>query len=305
MINKHLTTKTTTIFAIILVVFTTLFESCKQKGFTPEIGQDNYVVSQKNPIKKNNKRIVSVSPQVSEILCEMGCLDRLVARTDFCVYPPQLQSVTSIGGINNANLEKIIALKPDVVITSSIFTKKMFVAVEDAGIPIISFREGKDIEQMYKVINILGQITQKQHSADSLINDCKQRLSKVKHITDSIAQSKQMQRPKVYYVVGFGASGDFSAGKDTYINQIIEMAGADNIAKISSSWSFNKEDLFANQPDYIFVRAEDSALFCKTAPYSQLKAVKNHKVFGISGLDNQTPHSIDALEFIFKTVYEL
>src|SRR5574344_212790 len=291
---------TTTKRFLLIFLSICVFSACnKEQG--PNIDSSNCYVSKKNPIKKDTKSIVSVSPQITELLCDLGCYDKLVGRTDFCKYPEKVKNITSIGGINNANLEKIISLKPDLVITSSIFTKKMFIIIEDAHIPIISFKESNKIEGMYNVINMLGKITDKEQQATKLINDCKQQLQHIQQQRDSINQVRHInKKPTVYYVVGYGSGGDFSAGKNTYINEIITLAGGDNIAKDSKVWSFSKETLFKRQPEFIFVRQEDSAQFVNTYPYTNLNAVKKHKVYGIESslMDIQTPRSIKAIEYI-------
>lgn len=291
------------IFISLIASIIVLLWACK-KETSPLMGADNYVVSQKNPIKKHNTRIVSVSTQVTEIICDLDCEDRLIARTDFCDYPSSVKKIQSIGGVSNPNIEKIISLDPDVVITSSMLPKKLFSQIENAGLPIISFRESNKIEGMYKVISILGQLLEKESEADSIIEDCKQRLKKVSQKSQEIQRSRKGDKPKVYYVVGYGASGDFSSGKDTYIDEMFALAGADNIAKNSLNWTFTKEQLFKNEPDFIFIRTSDVENFCNTHPYNQLQAVKNHKVIGIDGMDSQTPRSISLIESISKTIYQ-
>ncbi|MBR1769218.1 MAG: ABC transporter substrate-binding protein [Bacteroidales bacterium] len=289
-------------FGLILLSLAALSLSCKDDK-SPLMGADNYVISSKAPLKKENKRIVSVSTQITEIVCELGCMDRLVARTDFCEYPPNVKKIESIGGVSNPNVEKIISLQPDVVITSSMMPKKLFSQIENAGLPVISFRESNTIEGMYKVINIMGTLLQKEAEADSIINSCKERLAGVKLYCDSLQKIRNITKPKVYYVVGFGAGGDFSSGKDTYIDEMFRLAGADNIAKESMNWTFTKEQIFKNEPDYIFIRSADVEKFCNLSPYKELKAVKNHNVIGIDGMDAQTPRSIDLIEYIAKTIY--
>lgn len=291
------------IFISLIISIVILFWACK-KDNSPLMGADNYVVSQKNPLKRHNTRIVSVSTQITEIICDLGCEDRLVARTDFCDYPSSVKKIQSIGGVSNPNIEKIISLNPDVVITSSMLPQKLFSQIENAGLPIISFRESNKIEGMYKVISILGQLLEKESEADSIIEDCKQRLKKVSQKSQEIQRTQKDVKPKVYYVVGYGASGDFSSGKDTYIDEMFALAGADNIAKNSLNWTFTKEQLFKNEPDFIFIRTSDVENFCNTPPYNQLQAVKNHKVIGIDGMDSQTPRSISLIEFISKTIYQ-
>lgn len=290
------------VFIGLLATTVVLLWACKKEN-SPLMGADNYVVSQKNPLKKHNIRIVSVSTQITEIICDLGCEDRLIARTDFCDYPPSVKKIQSIGGVSNPNIEKIISLKPDVVITSSMLPKKLFSQIENAGLPIISFRESNKIEGMYKVIHILGQLLEKEFEADSIIENCKQRLEKVYQKSQEIQNTQKGVKPKVYYVVGYGASGDFSSGKNTYIDEMFTLAGADNIAKNSLNWTFTQEQLFKNEPDFIFIRTSDVENFCNTSPYNQLKAVKNHKVIGIDGMDSQTPRSISLIEFISKTIY--
>lgn len=290
-------------YFILFVLLTPLFfVSCNKKTKDTKAF---YVISEKNPIKNTPMRVVSVSPAITEIMFDLDCGNRLIGRTDFCKYPPEVENIKSIGGINNANLEEIIKLKPDLVITSSIFTKKMFQTIEDAGIPIISFKETNTIEGLYETIEMLGKVMNKETKAKCIIDSFKEDLKNVKTKRDSIQKiRKTTALPKVYYVVGFGQMGDFSAGKNTFINEIITLAEGDNIAKNSVNWSFSKEEIFANQPDYIFIRKEDSAQFVNTHPYNQLKAVKENKVFGIESnlMDILSPRTIKAIEFISEKI---
>ena len=299
------------ILIALTLISSSLFLSCK--GGDKDMKKNNYVVSKVAPIKSVPKTIVSVSPAITSIIFDLGCGDKLIGRTDFCTYPPQVKNIKSIGGINNANLEMIISMQPDLVITSSIFTKKMFETIESSKIPIISFKETNEIEGMYDIIEVLGDILDKKDEADEIISDCKTKLQEIKSKRQKIESKKEFAEskkenhnmPKVYYVIGYGQSGDFSAGKDTYINQIITLAGGDNIAKNSINWSFSTEELFSQQPDYIFIRTEDSANFVRTYPYTKLNAVKYNKVFGIESqlMDLQTPRSIKAIEFISEILY--
>lgn len=291
------------IIQIFFLLCLSIFTSCNKSE--NDLKKKNYIISSKAPITKIPKTIVSISPAITSILFDLECGDRLIGRTDFCNYPSEAKKIKSVGGINNTNLEMIISMRPDLVITSSIFTKKMFQTIESAEIPIISFKETNTIEGMYDVIEILGEILDKKEKANQIIQDSKTKIQKINtKIQENRSLKKNAQIPKVYYVVGFGSGGDFSAGKDTYINEIITISGGNNIAKKSVNWSFSTEELFFQQPDFIFIRKEDSASFVNTFPYTKLKAVINNKVYGIeSGLmDIQTPRSIQAIEFISETI---
>ena len=108
--------------------------------------------------------------------------------------------------------------------------------------------------------------------------------------------------PSVYYVVGFGPDGNFTAGGNTFINDIIQMAGGQNIAAESQGWTFSLEALINADPDFILIRANDSARFCNTPPYNQLSAVKNNRTIALEDgiLDLQVPRNIEVIKQLQK-----
>lgn len=243
------------------------------------------------------ERIVSLSPAVTEIVFALGCENLLVGRTDFCKYPDEAQQIESIGGISNINIEKILALKPDLVISGSMVPKKAAEHLDAMGVPLACVIEKAQYEGIYENIQRIGTLINRRHNADSLVDLLKNELLGIN--ADTLAK-----RPSLYYVVGFGAAGNFTAGGNTFINEIIEMAGAENIAKDIKGWNYSLEALMQANPEYILIRQEDAEAFVKTAPYSDLTAVKNGNIIPIeSGLiDLQVPRNIEAIKFIHKWV---
>ena len=138
----------------------------------------------------------------------------------------------------------------------------------------------------------------KEHEADSLNALLHDRVSQLN--TEQLTPNTK----SCYYVVGFGEGGNFTAGGDTFINDIIRMAGGRNIAENITGWSYSLEALLKENPDYIIVRREDSAAFCKMYPYSTLRAVQERRVIGIesSTLDGQTPRNVDAVLYLRKQI---
>jgi iron complex transport system substrate-binding protein len=112
--------------------------------------------------------------------------------------------------------------------------------------------------------------------------------------------TNEAPRPSIYYVVGFGPSGNFTAGGNSFINDIIEMAGGHNVAADITGWSYSLEALMQADPEYIMIRREDSATFCRTKPYNQLTAVKTGKVIAIESgtIDLQVPRNLQAILYI-------
>jgi len=252
------------------------------------------------------KRVVSLSPAVTEILFALGAQDLLVGRTDFCVYPDAAAEIPSIGGISNLNIESILALKPDLVISGSMVGKKVTEQMDAMGTPMVCVIEKPKFEALFDNITAIGKLVGKEHEADSLnrVLSCGLRnLQEADAIEESLpnnTHSTQAAVPSVYYVVGFGEGGNFTAGGNTFINDIIRMAGGRNIAEGIEGWSYSLEALMKEDPDYIIVRREDSAAFCDLKPYNRLSAVKNGHVIGIvSGtLDLQVPRNIDAVLYL-------
>ncbi len=279
-----------------------VFLSCGGKTDKPEA--DNTIeitdyYNRKTSIRPNPQRVVSLSPGISELIFALGRQASLVGRTDYCTYPEEVKRIKSVGGISDANVEMIIALKPDVVIASSMVNRQTVERISHSGIPVVSLPERKNVEGVYQTINILGRIFCEQSRADSLVRSMQDGIDRIRR------QNRGEVRPKVYYVVGFGSSGDYTAGGNTYINEMIELAGGKNIAENARNWSFSKEALFADQPDCIIIRNEDLKTFVNTSPYNKLKAVRENRVFGIESslMDCQTNRSIEAIEQISRWIH--
>ena len=244
------------------------------------------------------QRVVSLSPAVTEIIYALGAEDILVGRTDFCEYPPEAAQIPSIGGISNLNIEKILSLNPDLVISGSMVGKKVTDQMDAMGTPMVCVIEKPRFEALYDNILAIGKLVGKEHEADSTVESLKWKVERL--LADTSLSTFNSQLSTCYYVVGFGAGGNFTAGGNTFINDIIRMAGGRNIAEEVEGWSYSLEALMKENPDYIIVRREDSAAFCSMKPYYNLRAVKEGLVIGIvSGtLDLQVPRNIDAVMYL-------
>ena len=249
-------------------------------------------------IPAHPQRVVSLSPAVTEIIFALGAQDLLVGRTDFCSYPPQAASLPSIGGISNLNIEKILSLNPDLVISGSMVGKKVTDQMDAMGTPMVCVIEKPRFEALYDNIAAIGLLVGKEHEADSLVKSLKLRVERL--LADSSLSSSNAHLSSCYYVVGFGAGGNFTAGGNTFINDIIRMAGGRNIAEGVDGWSYSLEALMKENPDFIILRREDSASFCAMKPYNRLRAVRNGHVIGVESgtFDLQVPRNIDAILYL-------
>ena len=251
-------------------------------------------------VPSNPQRIVSLSPAVTETIFALGKGDLLVGRTDFCQYPAEVANIESVGGISNLNIEKILAMNPDLVISGSMIPQKSAEQLGALGVPIVCVIEKNRFDGLYENITKIGQLVGRPSQADSLVAKLKLEIAEDQALRTDISES---QRPSVYYVVGFGAGGNFTAGGDTFINDLIAMAGGRNIAAGVKGWSYSLEALMSENPDYIIIRREDSATFCNTKPYTRLDAVKNGRVVAIesSTIDLQIPRNIECVRNLRNT----
>ena len=286
----------------ILLVFVLLSVACGQQNRqvqTTDTVVDDYGRTVVVPAQP--QRVVSLSPAVTEIIFALGAQDLLVGRTDFCVYPDAAAEIPSIGGISNLNIESILALKPDLVISGSMVGKKVTDQMDAMGTPMVCVIEKPKFEALFDNITAIGKLVGKEHEADSTVESLKRKVERLA-AADCVASLSTFHFPlsTCYYVVGFGEGGNFTAGGNTFINDIIRMAGGRNIAEGIEGWSYSLEALMKEDPDFIIVRREDSAAFCDMKPYNRLSAVKRGHVIGIvSGtLDLQVPRNIDAILYL-------
>lgn len=288
-------------FPLLLFLTLLLFMSCNNAATSSNEEQtvaytDDYGTQVNVPT--HPQRIVSTSPAVTEIIFALGGENLLVGRTDFCVYPPEAAEIESIGGISNLNIERIMSLNPDLVISGSMIPKKSTLQMEKMGVPTVCVIEKQHYDGLYENISKIGLLIGRTEAADSLNQLLREQLATLDVPTVS--------KPKeVYYVVGFGAAGNFTAGGDSFINDIIQLAGGHNIAEEATGWSYSLENLLQQNPEYIIIRKEDSAAFCNMPPYTQLDAVKKGKVIAIESslIDLQIPRNIEAIQFLFDRLH--
>lgn len=266
-----------------------------QYPFTVKDAKDTDVV-----IDKEITKVVSLGPSTTEMIYALGKGDTLVGRTSYCDYPQEVQNVQDVGTLTEPNLEIIASLKPDIVLASAHFEDEVAKKLEELNIKVVYLYSEESFESVYNSIEILGQILNASNKADEIIAGMK---NKVQEVTDKV---KGLEKPSVYYVVGFG-EGDFTAGGDTFIGEMINLAGGSNIAEDAKGWTYSKEALAEKNPEIIVLSKyyDTKAGFIAADFYKDLEAVKNDKVFEIDNnkLDRQGPRLAEGLEDLAKIIH--
>ena len=198
-------------------------------------------------LDKIPERIISLAPSNTEILFALGLADKVVAVTDYCNYPPEAQEKPSIGGYSTPDLEKIIALSPDLLLADSIqHAKETIPELERRGLAVIALGP-KTLDEVMEAINIVGKAAGREKEASNLVNDLAARM---KVVTDKTADLSPAERPKVLFVTWHDPL--WTAGSGTLINELIDKAGGVNLAReISGHQVISLEVVVAEDPDVI------------------------------------------------------
>ncbi|MCF6335792.1 MAG: ABC transporter substrate-binding protein [Spirochaetales bacterium] len=246
-------------------------------------------------------RVVSVAPSITEIIFALGKGDILKGRTDYCDYPAEALDIPSIGSLREPDIEAIAELDPDIVIASTHFTKESLEKLTSLSIPVAVLADQDSFEGVYNIIEDISRLLGAESEAANIIGSMKET------VTTVLNRVKGKETPSVYYVIGFGEYGDYTAGGDTFINQIIEMAGGNNIASEISGWSFSLEQIIDSNPDIIVCSKywNTKNLILETSGYMDLPAVIKGNLFEIDNnmLDRQGPRLADGLMELAKIIH--
>jgi iron complex transport system substrate-binding protein len=222
------------------------------------------------------KTIITLAPNLTEMIYDLGLGKQLVGNTTFCDYPHEAKSVTKIGDMLTFNFEKIVLLKPDIVfITVAGNTKETYDKFRELGIKIF-VSNPTSYEGIKKTYLDLGKIFGIEEVA-------KKKIARWDSTVNSISsESKHLPQQTVMFLVDLKPA--MLAGKNTFLNQYLTLCGFKNIAEDSpmNYPMFSREDILRRNPDYIIYMAgkEETISTIKNAypEWSQLKAVKNNRI---------------------------
>ncbi len=235
------------------------------------------------------KRIISLAPNLTEILFELGLGERIAGVTSFCDYPEEAKKVRKVGGMSNPSLEAVVSLKPDLVVMTTDGNPKEFAEkLRALQLKTYVFR-ARRISELPQGIRDLGTALGIQDRADVLADETQKRIDGLKAGKHSLsAPHSTSQRMKVLYIVW--PEPLIVAGRGTVINDAISLLGAENIAAAAKASypKYSVEEILRVSPDVIFIGNMNEEIRKVSAPLlKKLKttaAVKNGRVFFVSDL---------------------
>lgn len=237
-------------------------------------------------------RVISNLPNITQIMFAAGIDDLLVGITDFC-EPADGREITRIGGIMNPDFERIIALKPDLIIVQDTL-KELERKYNELGFKTLETRV-HSIDDILYSINLIGEATHEKTKTDKLVK-------KLEKEFDDLRNFAKGKKPvNTLLVIGNDQNTlreIWAAGGNTLYNEVLKLAGGKNILE-SSVMDYpviSKEEILKKSPDAILIltgksmtQSEIDREIKKWDVLSYVTAVKNKRVYVIPGKEAHIP----------------
>ncbi len=190
------------------------------------------------------QRIISLAPSNTEILFALGLGDKVVGVTDWCDYPPEAFEKEKVGSYDTPDIEKIVALNPDLILVAHGTTMDIINNLVGLGLTVFGIKT-TDLDDLLNDIRRVGEITDKELEAQALTSEME---SRIESVTDETLELEH--RPRIFYIVWHDPL--WTAGSGTFIHELIEMGGGVNICQDTTGYpTISIEEVIARDPEII------------------------------------------------------
>jgi iron complex transport system substrate-binding protein len=247
-------------------------------------------------------RVISLAPNLTEIVFAVGAGDRLVGRTSYCDFPAEAKAVTEVGDTLHPSLERIIALKPQVVLISTASQLEVFTQQLQSQNIAVFVTDPHDLEGVFRSIAQIGEMLGQKDQADRLVQQLRERAGAVEQAV------KQRAPVRVFYQVS--AEPLYTAGHDAFVTDLLRRAGAASVtADVPGAWpKYSNESALAAKPEAIILPTGGSmgtGNSTVTEALRQSPAVLAGRVYKINDdhLARPGPRAVDGLEEMAKALH--
>ena len=191
------------------------------------------------------RRIVSLGPLNTENVYLLGAEERLIANTVYCVKPPAAKEKEKIGTLLQANIEKIVSLKPDLVLATSLTRPRQISKLESLGIKVVQFAQPANFDDICEQFIELGRLLGREKKARAIVDEARRTVASI------YQKTADQPRKKVFLQVGTRPL--FSSVANSFTNDFIILGGGQNIAQRNLQGIYSREKVVAQNPDLIIV----------------------------------------------------
>jgi len=247
-------------------------------------------------------RVISLAPNLTEIVFAVGAGDRLVGRTSYCNYPEEAKAVAEIGDTLHPSLERIISLKPQLVLISTASQLEVFTQQLQSQNIAVFVTDPHDLEGVFRSIDQVGLMLGHDEEARLLVQKLRDRANAVEQAV------KQKQPVRVFFQLS--AEPLYTAGHDAFVTDLIRRAGAVSVtADVPGAWpKYSNESALAAKPEAIILPTGGSmgtGNLVVTEALRRSPAVLEGRVYKINDdyLMRPGPRAVDGLEAMARAIH--
>lgn len=293
------------IFFIVLILFSLSQSIYSQENLFPvkvsDFREESVILNEKP------QKIVSLAPSHTEIIFALGLEKYLIGRTDFCNYPQEAQLIDSIGRMFPLNLEKIVSLKPDIILAFGELNPAQDIErLREMGFNVLLIQP-ENLQETLESIQLISIACGVPEKGEHLLVELEKRIQTIANQTERLSMD---QKPRIF--TGSNYDTIYTPGKGTLFHEIITLAGGQNIAGDLNRWSKISPEMIAQaNPDIILVPSGimNSKEIDKVKQditdhpgWSKVSAIQNQRIYAVNEdlFYRAGPRLIDGLELLYE-----
>jgi iron complex transport system substrate-binding protein len=255
-------------------------------------------------IPDDPQRVVALAPSITEIIFALGQQDRLKGTTQFSNYPAEAAKLPKVGSYVRLDLERIVALHPDLCIAIKDGNPKETIErLQSLNIPVFAVNP-RNLETMMQTIQKVGEVLNASKKAKTLVQAMRGRIRRVDALVASVEQ-----RPRVFIQIGI--SPIISAGTNTFIHELIVRAGGINVATGQKAYPhFSREQVLALAPDILIITSMSRSGAFEKAEADWRRLIDTpgglgKRIYTVDSdvFDRPSPRLLDALETLTRLLH--
>lgn len=259
----------------------------------PACARDAAPTAAAKPAGATPRRVVSLAPSMTETLVALGLGDRLVGISDYCPAVKSDPPPARVGGLNNLNVEAVLALRPDLVMTVQNREDRSLLALKNHGVELF-VEDPETLDAVLASIEAVGERFGRGDDARRLVGSLKARLAAV-----ADAAAKLARRPKVFVEVDYPPP--WTIGHGSFVRDAVVAAGALNLFDdLPGAYpTVDPEAILARDPDWIVLLHPLDAPLAQRGGFASLRAVRDGRVvtdFDRDALLHSSPRLVDGIE---------
>jgi iron complex transport system substrate-binding protein len=250
------------------------------------------------------RRVVSLAPSITEIVYALGAQQLLKGATLYSDHPEEAKMLPRVGSYVKLDLERIVALRPNLCLAVKDGNPRHIIEKLDRlGVKTFVLNQ-RNINDIVETVDVLGRVLGVEENADKLVLSMQLRLKRIKEMVADVKST-----PRVFFQID--ASPIITAGRDTFIHELITRAGGINLAETKTGYPrYSWEDILLMEPEVVIIASmaggySPEELKADWKKWKQIPAVHTNRVYVVDAglIDRPTPRLLDGLETFVSIIH--